>query len=139
MRFIRLWDKPDKGPATSAKDIKEFRHLIHVLFVKGYILCAPGCLGTPSDQSTYERFDGLAGHCGRTITQIAFEQLLQAEKCEVHVMGRTKRMWWRCSKAEVLDMMKEVKSTVRAALERERLRRLPSSPIIHQDQEVGRR
>ena len=27
MRFIRLWDKPDKDPATSAKDIAEFRHL----------------------------------------------------------------------------------------------------------------
>ena len=120
MRFIRLWDKPDKDPATSAKDIAEFRHLLHVLFVQGYILCMPG---DPDDahgdgEPPLERPGGTAGRCGRTITQIAFEQLLQAEELEVDVMGRKKRMWWRQDKEAVLDMMKEVKSAVQGALGR---------------------
>ena len=115
MRFIRLWDQPDKDPATSAKDIAEFRHLIDVLFVKGYILCDPG---DADGESPLERLGGTAGHCGRTITQIAFEQLMQAEHSHVTVMGRQKRMWWRGNKEAVLDMMKEVKCAVQGAFER---------------------
>ena len=119
MRFIRLWDKQDKDPATSAKDIAEFRHLLHVLFVQGYILCEPGDRDDAhgDGEPPLERLGGTAGRCGRTITQIAFEQL-QAEELEVDVMGRKKRMWWRQDKQAVLDLMVEVKSAVQGALGR---------------------
>ena len=117
MRFIRLWDQPDKDPATSSKAIAEFRHVMDVLFVKGYILRQPGDdLGGVDGE--LGSLGATAGHSARTITQIAFEQLMQSQDLQVDVMGRQKRMWWSTSKQAVLDMMAEVKSAVRAALER---------------------
>ena len=87
-----------------------------MLFVKGYILCQPG---DPFDVDPEpDRLGVTAGHGGRTVTQIAFEQLLESEELHVDVMGRQKRMWWSTSKQAVLDMMSEVKCAVRAALER---------------------
>ena len=69
MRFIRLWDKPGKYPATSANHILEFKHLIHVLFVQGYILCMSGDPGDADDffhgdgesRRALERFGATAG------------------------------------------------------------------------------
>ena len=116
MRFIRLWDRPDKDPATSPKAIAEFRHMINTLFVKSYILCDPGDPGDVDEEP--ESLGVTAGHGARAITQIAFEQLMQSEDLQVDVMGRQKRMWWSSSKQAVLDMMAEVKSAVRAMLER---------------------
>ena len=121
MRFIRLWDKSDKDPATSAKDISDFKYLINTLFVDGYILCTPGISGglaSDEREAHFASLGNIAGHRSRTITQITYEQLKLAENMPIVVQGIPRRMWWRGSKHEVLNMMVQVKGVVRDALAR---------------------
>ena len=128
-RFIRLWDRPDRDPATARRVLQTFRDELHTLFVRGYILCdpnddgsaaqdsearssAPCVVAGPPDHEAAE----LADPAPKTITQIAMEACLNAP--EVVVGGETRRLWGQASKRESLEVMASVKSVVRDVVAR---------------------